>query len=110
MGTKSQNGMVSIRHEQGALTAVDADNTNSVVVKSAVKTEVVLKLKIQEGILGADNTVTKTGINTVVVENLLGTGFVFLGPFCCFSEHNNNLMLDSLAAVLRTEVDSRRLH
>lgn len=51
MGTKSQNRMVSIRHEQGqSLTAVEADKTNGVVVKSAVK--MVLQLKIQKGVLG----------------------------------------------------------
>ncbi len=78
MGTKSQDRMVSIRHEQGqSLTAVEADKTNSGGKKSAVKKEVVLKVKSQKGVLGVDDQVTKTGINTVCLKSLLGTVFFF---------------------------------
>lgn len=37
-----------------------------------------MKLNIQKDVLGVDNQVAKTGINTVGLKFLLGTGFVFI--------------------------------
>lgn len=49
MGTKSQNRMASIRHEQWhSLTAVEGMNITVFWLKSAVEKEVALKLKIQK--------------------------------------------------------------
>lgn len=49
MGTKSQNRMASIRHEQWhSLTAVEGMNITVIWLKSAVEKEVALKLKIQK--------------------------------------------------------------
>lgn len=74
-----ENTMVSIRHEQGQpLTGVEADKTNSV----AVKTAVVVKLKIQNAFFGVDTQVTNTGTNAVHLKHLSATGFVFILVFC----------------------------